>query len=162
MFEQNDLSHGFFGPALVKQVMTTPIITLAPNSLIEEALEVMLRHSISGLPVCEEGGDLVGLISEYDILMLADQTPEMFSPIAPVVHFMSSEVQTVDENCSLMAAVKMFRENETRRLPVMRGKKVVGMLSRRDIVRVIRDQRKQISMNAWGTSPEQSAKSRSR
>jgi len=133
----------------IKDMMTTPVVSVAPNSLIEDALDVMLKHRISGLPVIDDEGHLVGVISEFDILLLLCEDPEEYNPVAPVVHFMSQTVETIDEETPVTAAVEVFRRMLVRRLPVVKDGVVVGILSRRDLVGVIRDQRKEAFAAPW-------------
>lgn len=130
----------------IKDVMAQPVISVAPNSLIEDALDLMLTNSISGLPVVDENKRLVGLISEFDILMLLDEDPDEFRLIEPVVNLMTAEVDTIDEEQPLQTAAKLFWEGSLRRLPVLREGELVGMVSRRDVVRVIRQERLRMAL----------------
>jgi len=130
----------------IKDVMAQPVISVAPNSLIEDALDLMLTNSISGLPVVDENKRLVGLISEFDILMLLDEDPDEFRLIEPVVNLMTAEVDTIDEEQPLQTAAKLFWEGSLRRLPVLRKGELVGMVSRRDVVRVIRQERLRMAL----------------
>ena len=125
----------------LREVMTTEVVSVGPTTLIEDALDVMLRHEVSGLPVIDNGR-LVGVVSEYDALQLllsADGT-EM---IVPVAHYMSTDVVSVPECASLEAAAHILRNFGLRRLPVVRDGLIVGIVSRRDLMRVIRDRRRE-------------------
>ena len=99
----------------------------------------MLRHSISGLPVVDNGR-LVGIISDFDalnLLITADE-PEM---VVPVARYMSTEVISVPDDAPLETAAQILRKFGIRRLPVVRDGNLVGVVSRRDLMRVIRDRR---------------------
>jgi CBS domain-containing protein len=130
----------------IRDIMNAPVISVAPNALIEEALDLMLTHSISGLPVVDENQRMVGLITEFDALMLLDERPEDFRLIEPVANFMTEEVDTIDEDEPLENAARLFWQDSIRRLPVVRDGELVGMVSRRDLVRVIRQERLQMAM----------------
>lgn len=133
----------------VRELMTSPVISVAPNALIEDALETMLRHSISGLPVIDEEERLVGIVSEFDTLLLLGESGKDFQPIAPVVHFMTAQVETASEDQTLDDVFRIFARKPVRRLPVVRDGRVVGVISRRDLMRAVRDQRAELSRSAW-------------
>ncbi len=133
---------------VLRDVMTTKVFSVAPNSLIEEALEIMVEKSISGLPVLNSDGTLAGILSEYDAVMMLFEMSGSNNPIAPVVQFMTQDVCTVDINQSLDDVLRLFSSKGIRRVPVMDQGRVVGIVSRRDLVRVIRDQR-QMAIAEW-------------
>jgi CBS domain-containing protein len=133
---------------LISDVMTSPVTSIAPNSLIEEALEIMLDKSISGLPVLNPDGTPAGIISEYDVFILLSDTSGTNGPIAPVAHFMTTDVYTVDINQPLDDVIRLFSTIGIRRLPVVDQGRVVGIVCRRDLVRVIRDRRRAETI-AW-------------
>lgn len=128
--------------------MTNPVITIAPNALVEEALDLMLQHSISGLPVVEHGR-LVGLISEFDTLMLLFESPSGFRLIEPVASFMTVDVECVREDDPIFEAGNLFRRRSVRRLPVLRGDAVVGVISRRNLVKIVREERCKLALSQW-------------
>lgn len=132
-----------------KDVMTAPVIAIAPNALIEEALDLMLEHSISGLPVVDDDMKLVGVISEFDALMLIHETPLEFQLIEPVSNFMQTNVECVTEDTPVLEAANTFRRRPVRRLPVLREGRVVGILSRRNLVRLVRETRCRLALVAW-------------
>ncbi len=126
----------------LREVMTEDVVSVAPNSLIEHALDDMLKHEISGRPVIEDG-HLVGVISEFDalnLLLATDGDPHL---IIPVAHYMSTDVVSVPEETPLETLAQVFCNLGVRRLPVVRGDRVVGIVSRRDLIRVIRERRRE-------------------
>jgi len=125
----------------LREVMTTDVVSVAPSTLIEAALDVMLEHEISGLPVIEKGR-LIGIISEFDALRLLLETGEEPELILPVAHYMSTDVMSVPEHTPLETVAQIFRHIKLRRLPVVRDGKVVGIVSRRDLIRVVRERRR--------------------
>lgn len=129
------------GPKTVNEIMTTDVISVAPYTLIEAALATMLKYKISGLPVIDDDGRLVGVISEFDMLILLSESPEDYSPISLVADYMTTEVMAIKEDTPLDKVVEIFRSMSVRRLPVIRGEKLVGVLSRRDLVHVIHQMR---------------------
>ena len=137
------------GPSTVNEVMTTDVISVAPYSLIEDALSIMLKNKISGLPVLDDNDRLAGVISEFDMLILLSERPEDYSPIALVADYMTTNVKVIKEDTSLDEVVDIFRKTSVRRLPVVRGDKLVGILSRRDLVRVIHKIRQAAAAQPW-------------
>ncbi len=138
----------------ITEVMTTPVVTIPPNALVEDALEIMLRHSISGLPVVDEEGKLVGILSEFDTLMLLGDSSDQYSPITPIAHLMTTDVAFIEEHYTIAQVANIFKTHGVRRLPVVRDGKVVGVVSRRDLVRVIRDERKKVSLDLFDAGQE--------
>ena len=123
-----------------KDVMSTFLFTVDPDDTIETAISLMLKHGLSGLPVLDMTGHLLGIISEFDLLDLVwdPQTNK-----DKVYHYMTREVHKVDENEDLSAVAELFRILSIRRLPVMQGDKLVGVISRRDLLRYVRKVREQ-------------------
>lgn len=131
------------GISSVACVMTTKVISVAPNSLIEEAIDVMIAHAISGLPVIDDHGRLVGMISEYDALNLLLAAPSEVGLVAPVANFMSRDVVSIALDTSLEAVAHVFQTSGVRRLPVVDDGRIVGIVSRRDLIRLVRELRRQ-------------------
>ncbi|MBN2477407.1 MAG: CBS domain-containing protein [Pirellulales bacterium] len=125
-----------------KELMTTDLISIDPNDSIEEAISLMLKHRVSGLPVVDASGSLLGIISEFDLLEL------VWDPKTTrdrVEHYMSNELQTVDQDDDLGAIAEKFQVLSIRRLPVMHEGRLVGILSRHDLLRHIMQARGQFA-----------------
>lgn len=131
----------------VKDAMTSPAVTVSPQTHCKDAAALLVRHRISALPVTDSDGRLVGLVSEADLLPL-ETTPDPRSqatPLAPktepvprrVDEVMTTEVYTVDETTDLGIAAQRMLDAGVKRFPVMRGDRVVGVISRHDLVKVI-------------------------
>ena len=119
-----------------KVIMTETVVSVSPEATVEDAVGLLLRHHISGLPVIDDQRRLVGIISEFDLLrLLSDiETTGQY-----VRQYMTTEVQTVAPNDSLIDVADLFLSNPIRRLPVVENGQVVGIISRRDLIRFIRD-----------------------
>ncbi|TWU22621.1 CBS domain-containing protein [Bythopirellula polymerisocia] len=114
----------------VKEIMSTSLRTLAPNSSLGEAIELLAKHKCSGAPVVSNGS-VVGMITELELFDV------LFDPAlrdSPVSEFMTSQVWTVADEDSLGHAAHMFALYGIRRLPVLRDGKLVGLVSRRDVL----------------------------
>src|SRR5215471_18783218 len=130
-----------------KDAMTSPAVTVAPETHCKDAAALLVRHRISALPVVDAEGRLVGLVSEADLLTL-ETTPDPRSQATPLAvraeplprrvdEVMTSEVYTVDEHTDLGVVATRMLDAGVKRFPVMRGHRVVGVVSRHDLVRVI-------------------------
>lgn len=112
--------------------MTADVITVSPEMTVEEVISTLLENNISGVPVVDDERNMVGIISEYQLLELVF-TPDLKS--SPVCKFMTKEVVTVSEEAELTEVATQFVLHRVRRLPVVSNGKLVGVISRRDLLR---------------------------
>jgi CBS domain-containing protein len=124
-----------------KDLMTTKIITVDPDDTVDEVISLMLEHGISGLPVVDMSGHLLGVLSEFDLL---DLVRDPNTGKNKVFHYMTREVRKVDEDDEISAVEELFRILSVRRLPVMRDDRLVGIISRRDLLRYVLHVRSQL------------------
>lgn len=125
----------------VKHRMTTNPITASPKTTHREAVELMKRHRITRLPILDEEGHLVGIVTEEDLL-LATPAPSASQGVYDIYqmldrltlgHIMTSPVYAVDEECSLAMAARFMLDRDVSCLPVMRGDQLVGIITEMDI-----------------------------
>ena len=123
-------------PILVSDYMTTKLITFSPDQSILEVMEAFATHHISGGPVVDDAGFLVGIVSEADCLKQISESRYFNQPILDkrVDNYMSKEVETIPHDMSIFDAAERFLKNNRRRLPVMKNDIMVGQISRKDIV----------------------------
>lgn len=121
----------------VAQIMTTDLITLAPQMNIHEATRILVDNRISGAPVVDGEGKLVGVLSKKDCLRIAFTSHYHDDWGGPVSHYMTSPVQTLDAELDEISAAQMFLDSPFRRFPVMRGTTLVGQVSRADILKAL-------------------------
>lgn len=113
-------------------VMIVEVVTVAASDSAEDAVRILLQHEISGAPVLDDSGQLVGVISEYQLLaVLYDQQLKGVS----VRDLMTSEVMSVCEETPLTEVADLLIAHRIRRLPVVRRGRLVGLISRRDLLR---------------------------
>ena len=123
-------------PILVTDYMTRKLVTFSPEQSILEVMELFTKHNISGGPVLDENGFLVGIISEADCMKQISESRYFNQPILDksVEKFMTSEVETIPHDMSIFDAAHVFDKHNRRRLPVMKDGLIVGQISRKDIV----------------------------
>lgn len=127
---------------LVQDVMSSKTISVPHNAFVDVAIDLMIEKNLSGLPVVDEFDELVGLITEYDVMQLFNSTHYTEEVVGQrCSDFMTEQVRTIGKDATLEVAAKIFQAASIRRLLVIDNKKLVGILSRRDVVRAIRDGR---------------------
>jgi CBS domain-containing protein len=139
------------------QIMTRPVITVAPETPIVEAANTMLQRHVSGLPVVNKSGQLVGIISEGDFIRRSEIGTQRKrgrflkfilgsgKEAADFVHehgrkiseIMTPNPLTIDEETDLEKIVELMEKNDVKRLPVMRGDKLVGIVSRSNLLQAV-------------------------
>lgn len=113
-------------------VMTTNVITVKKDQLLTEVMKLLLRWHISGMPVVDDAEKIVGIISEHDIMNLAfggnaaDTTVE---------EAMSPKVISFPPDATLSDLVQAFSSQRLRRVPIVSEGKLLGIVSRRDVLR---------------------------
>jgi CBS domain-containing protein len=145
------------GKMNVAELMTEEVITIAPEASILEAARLMLQHKISGLPVVDAARNLVGIVTEGDFLRRQETGTQRHRPrwlefiIGPgklaaeythasgrkVGEVMTEAVYTANEDMRLEQAVHLMERHRIKRLPVTRGRTVVGIVTRANILRTV-------------------------
>jgi CBS domain-containing protein len=125
---------GVSGVITAEQIMTPDVITIAPDASIHDAIELLLACRISGLPVVDRGGVLVGILSEYALLALAYDQSVTHQTVA---QHMTREVISVDASTPANRVADQLIVNRVHRLPVIRNGKLVGLISRSDVLRAL-------------------------
>ena len=126
----------FKAPILVSDYMTTKLVTFNPEQSILEVMEQFAKHHISGGPVLDNNGFLVGIISEADCMKQISESRYFNQPILDksVEKYMTKNVETISHDISIFDAAGIFDKHNRRRLPVMKNDLLVGQISRKDIV----------------------------
>lgn len=135
--------------ARVRFAMTSPVVSVIANAMIEDALNLMLNNHVSGLPVLDPDGRLVGVITEYDVLRFYRESDAVYHPFQPCREFMTTAIVTIEPDASLDEATTALLQTSVRRLLVIENDQLVGVLSRRDIARFIRDERAAQAQLPW-------------
>lgn len=124
----------------VAEIMAKKLHTLRPDDDIATAVSMFLRNKISGAPVVDEAGHLIGVLSEKDCMRLL--VGSFFDgdnrvQAEQVEDFMTRDVRTIPSSMTILAVATLFHTTPYRRLPVVDDGELVGQVSRRDVLQAI-------------------------
>ena len=118
----------------VNECMCHDVMWVKPETTICECANLMAEYKIGCVPVCNENQNVVGMVTDRDIL-LRSVCCDKNAKTTPVSEIMTTNVYSCDTNESLNTAEKIMSENQVRRLPIIENNKIVGILSIGDISR---------------------------
>ena len=122
----------------IASVMKIDVVTVEKGTAVIEAVGKLVKHNFTGLPVVDRENRVVGILSEKDVLALAvsmDENPEVAGhKDLKVEDFMTKDVVCVEANDSFAALCNCLMKNQFRRVPVVANGKLVGIVSRKDII----------------------------
>ncbi|MBK5307161.1 MAG: CBS domain-containing protein [Frankiaceae bacterium] len=127
--------------------MTRPVITVSPDATVKEAARLLVRHGVSAVPVVDDAGRVLGIVSELDLLAgevpgdpvahLAPVAADTTLPLRLVREVMTANVVGLPEDADAAAFAEVMRTSGFKSVPVLRGDRVVGIVSRRDLLRAV-------------------------
>ena len=138
-------------------VMSTPVVAAGPQITVKNVARMMINHRVSGIPIIEEDGQLIGIITEGDLLRRVEtgterqrsRWSEWFLPNSRaaadyvksharrVADIMTRDLVTVDEFAALGEIADLMEQHRIKRVPVVHGGKLVGIVSRADLLRTL-------------------------
>jgi CBS domain-containing protein len=121
----------------VQDYMSASLVTFTPDMDVLTAIEKLLENGISGAPVVDKLGNLIGMLSEKDCLKVALNAGYHGVWGGKVSEFMSPNVVTVDADASILEIAKMFLTSTFKRYPVMKDNRLVGHIGRSDVLKAI-------------------------
>ena len=147
---------------IASDIMTRDVVTIAPDASVKDIAAKLSEHEISAVPVCDEAGHVVGIVSEGDLMkpfgsenmlrrawwldLLAEGdelAPEFLNYVKMdrrhARDLMSSPVLTAAEDTPVSDLADVMTDNRVKRLPILRAGKLVGVVSRSDVVRTLAD-----------------------
>ncbi len=122
----------------VSDVMAKKLHTLRKDTPILDAVDFLLKHRVSGAPVVTADMELVGIISEKDCLKVVAEGVDYQIPTGDVSQFMTRDVYSIPADMDVYFAAGLFLQKPFRRFPVVEDGKLVGQVSRRDILTAIK------------------------
>ena len=121
----------------VREFMAANLVTFTPDMEILRAINALVEKRISGATVVDEHGNVVGILSEQDCMKVALHAGYHGEPGGRVSEYMSTEVKTIDADTSILELAELFLKSPYRRYPVMDDNRLVGQISRRDVLRAM-------------------------
>ncbi len=118
-----------------REIMRKPVIATTPRASVRDIANQLIEKGFSGMPVAERDGTVVGIITEADILRAFSQNKQLEKLTAE--NIMSTEPTTVDVETPIEAVILVLQELHVLRVPVTEGGKLVGIISRSDVIRAV-------------------------
>ncbi len=118
-----------------KQAMSRGLVTLKPEMDVLEALRILVEQRLSGAPVVDQIGNLIGMLTERDCMQIALGAGYHSEDGGRVENFMTESVVTVDADTPVTEIAERFASSHFRRLPVMEQGRLIGIISRRDVLK---------------------------
>lgn len=145
---------------LAKDIMTRDLLTVTPKTNIRDIAQLLIDHKISGLPVVDEKGKVLGMVSEGDLMRkeIAPKLPDVLSVLGAIIYYngmkeykeafrkmaattaeeiMTDEVISVQIDDDVSKVGQIMLDHGIKRVPVLLGDKLVGIVSRADIVKML-------------------------
>jgi CBS domain-containing protein len=122
---------------LVKDYMARTLVTFKPDTEVLDAIHELVKHRIAGAPVVDDEGNLLGMLSELDCMKVALQAGYHGQWGGPVKDFMTHGVETVNAEMNIIDLAQVFIDKSYRRYPVTDHNRLVGQISRRDVLRAL-------------------------
>lgn len=116
---------------IARDIMTRKVCSISPEASVQEIAQLLSRERISGAPVVDSDGKIIGIITEADIIGKVNREGMRVSDI------MSQEIISVDEETPVGEIAALLNARKIKRVPVVRDGKVVGIVSRADIVNAV-------------------------
>ncbi|QHS11487.1 CBS domain-containing protein [Sinimarinibacterium sp. NLF-5-8] len=121
----------------VRNFMASSLLTFRPDMDVMEAIHILTQREFSGAPVLDDLGNVIGVLSSKDCMKVALNASYHGNRGGSVSDFMSREVTTVEADMSILEIAKMFADRPQRRYPVMEDNRLVGIITRSNVLRAI-------------------------
>lgn len=123
----------------VHDYMSTKLITFTPDMDVHRAIKLLLKERISGAPVLDDRGGLVGMLTKKDCLTIAFSASYHQEWGGNVADFMSRDMESIEAGAYIVEVAERFLNTRLHRFPVMRDDRLVGVISRHDVLRSLED-----------------------
>lgn len=145
---------------LAKDVMTRDVITVSPEENVNQVMQLLLDNKISGVPVVDEESHLLGIVTEKDLMIKAKElkVPFYLTVFDSIIYLenpnkfkeemkkytanrvkdvMTTKVITAEEDTPISDIVELFTDHNINRVPVVRRRKVIGIVTRNDVLKAL-------------------------
>jgi CBS domain-containing protein len=120
-----------------QDIMSIELLTIQEGSSLEDALKILLNNRITGMPVVNKENELVGVVSEYDLMVQISEMAHMEAPNLGAAFKFSHKVTAIPSTTDLNDIIQLFVTKKYRRLPVLNAKKkLVGIITRHDLMKL--------------------------
>jgi CBS domain-containing protein len=119
-----------------KDIMTSPVVTVTPDTPLKDVAALLVERGINAVPVVDSGNRLCGILSEADLLTLEIATSEASQPHT-AREVMTHSVYTLTKDTDAAAAARMMLRHGLKSVPVVSGDRLVGIVARRDLLRLV-------------------------
>jgi CBS domain-containing protein len=129
-----------------RQIMTSPVVTVRPDTTVREAATLLLEHQITAAPVLDASGDLIGIVSEADLVVdrFSHDPRNQVRPIhdeppgpQTVAEAMTTPVIALGPSADAADLAQTMLDADIRSIPIVEGATVIGIVSRRDLMRTL-------------------------
>ena len=126
-------------PVTVEDYMSKNLITFRPDQTMDEVMDILIARKISGGPVIDETGALVGVISEGDCLkqVVKGKYHNIPTLSGKVADFMATDVKSISQDVNIFELADMFLTMRLRRFPVLHNGRLVGQISQKDVIKAV-------------------------
>lgn len=123
-------------PILVEDYMSQSLITFKKDQFVVDVMEALIKHKISGAPVVDDHNRLLGIISDGDCMKQISESRYYNMPIGEmhIEKFMETDVPTIDQKVNIFDCASLFYKHNCRRFPIVENGKLIGMISRKDVL----------------------------
>ncbi|WP_081610613.1 CBS domain-containing protein [Limimaricola hongkongensis] len=121
----------------IARIMTREVITVTPGTDLLRAMQLMALHGISGLPVIDAEDRLVGMLSQRDCLKAALHASYHDAQPGRAAEAMHAPVESLPADLDILSAIEKFLDSRYRRFPVLEEGRIIGILTRGDLVRAL-------------------------
>lgn len=121
----------------IADYMSKRLMTLTEDMNVVDAVKQLLAHKITGAPVVDRRGHLLGMFSEKDVMKIVLETVYNQSMSGKVGDYMSTDIISVDANSSIVDLAEKFEQTVLRSFPVFDDNELVGIVSRTDVLRAL-------------------------
>ena len=125
-----------------KDIMTKTVETLKPDTSVSEAIDILVENEISGAPVVIDAMEAMGVVSEKDLLVSLDFLGEDKAAMTPVKEVMTRSVVSFSPETSVEHIMQELIRKNIKRVPIVSDKKIIGIVSRRDVLHCMRANKK--------------------
>lgn len=123
----------------IRDYMATELLTLTPDMEILRAARLLVDNNIGGAPVVDAAGRLAGILTEKDLMRVVLNAGYYADYGGKVADYMTTEVTSIGPDESVVEVAKRFLDNRYHRYPVLDNGRLVGQISRRDLLRALGD-----------------------